>query len=140
MRPPKALLLLSFLAIRVLALTGCRGATPENLVWDLVVLRGSLAHADADGRKPTLRFDPTDRRVGGTTGCNGYSGPYTLSGDSLAFGPLVSTLRACVDPVMNRQEAEFLGALGATRAWSADGDTLELRDDAGVVAKLRKRL
>lgn len=139
MRLPKTRPFRSVVLIALLAVAGCRGATPVNAIWDLVVLHGAPVHADEGGRAPTMRLDPSDQRVGGTTGCNGYSGPFTLKGDSLTFGALVSTRRACVDPEMNRQEAAFLAALTATRAWRVDGDTLELRDGAGAVVKLRKR-
>lgn len=137
MRLAKVSTSLTFLL--ALALAGCRSVKPENLIWDLVVIRGAPAQSDTDGRKPTLRLDATGQRAGGTTVCNGYSGPYTLKGDSLAFGPIVSTRRACVDAELNRQEAAFLASLGATRTWRANGDTLELHDETGVAAKFLER-
>lgn len=139
MRSAPILTLPPLVALVLLAPAGCREAGPENAVWQLVVLRGAPVQADAGGRAPTLRLDPTDRRVGGTTVCNGYSGPYTLAGDSLTFGALVSTKRACAEPEMNRQETAFLEALAVTRAWSVAGDTLRLHDGTGVVAQLRPR-
>jgi heat shock protein HslJ len=129
----------SFAAVLALAFANCRGATPEDVIWQLAAVDGAPAAADTEGRAPTLRLDPSNHKVGGTTVCNGYSGPYTLSGDSLAFGLLISTRRACGDPEMNRQEAVFLGVLEKTRTWRANGDTLELRDATGVLAKLTKR-
>ena len=126
-------------ALLALAFTGCRAATPENVVWQLAIVDGVLAQSDAEGRAPTLRLDPSNHQVGGTTVCNGYSGPYRMSADSLSFGLLISTRRACGDEAMNRQESAFLRALEKTRTWRATQDTLELRDGAGVVAKLRRR-
>lgn len=51
------------------------------------------------------------------------------------MGKLISTLRACVDPELNRQEQAFLDALGATRAWRVTGDTLVLSAPTGPLAR-----
>ena len=85
--------------------------------------------------EPHLLLHPADSRASGSTGCNGFSGSYQLSGDSLRFGKLVSTLRACVDPELNSQERAFLDALGATRAWLVTADTLVLSAPTGSLAR-----
>ncbi|GEM_PF-895967 len=44
----------------------------------------------------TLRFDADERRVYGTTDCNGFSGTYAVGADNaLSFGPFVSTEMYC---------------------------------------------
>jgi len=69
-----------------------------------------------------------DGRVSGDTGCNLFSGPYTLSGSSISFGPLATTRRACLSDEANQQEQQFLAALHATTTYELVGDRLTFRD------------
>lgn len=103
----------------------------EGTLWRL----RSALDADGSGRRPpgdekvTARF--VDGIVSGSGGCNRYSGDCTISGRSLAFGPLASTMRACPEPAMSIETA-FLAALGRATAWDADGRILVLRDADGA--------
>lgn len=83
------------------------------------------------GTQLTVTFG-TDGRVSGNTGCNLFSGPYTVTGSSLTFGSLISTRRACLSDAANRQEAAFLAALGNVKAYRLVGDRLTLVDGAGA--------
>jgi len=67
-----------------------------------------------------------DGQVSGSTGCNDYSGPYQLDGSNLTVGPLVSTKKACEQPLMD-QEQQFLTALGAPTSVESSGGTVTLR-------------
>ena len=49
-------------------------------------------------------------KVGGSSGCNTYDGPYTTNGTIAAIGPLATTRMACAEDVM-AQETAFLAAL-----------------------------
>ena len=49
-------------------------------------------------------------KVGGSSGCNTYDGPYTTNGTLAAIGPLATTRMACAEDVM-AQETAFLTAL-----------------------------
>src|SRR5262245_33153209 len=51
-----------------------------------------------------------DGRISGRTGCNTFSGSYTLQGNSIKFGPIAVTRMMCAEGVMT-QEREFLKAL-----------------------------
>jgi heat shock protein HslJ len=106
------------------------GASPEGVTWRLAEVAGHAAHGTAD--RPTLRLDAAEHRATGNTGCNGYSGPYELRGDSLRFGALVSTRRACVAEEMNRQEGELMRALEAARTWRIEADGLIMEGPAGA--------
>ncbi|WP_193367119.1 META domain-containing protein [Pelagibius marinus] len=75
--------------------------------------------------------------ITGLTGCNSYSLPYQLSGDSLSVGQGINTLRACL-PALGDQERKFLQILsqvtrfefsetGALILSTADGDSLTAR-------------
>jgi heat shock protein HslJ len=112
-------------------------ATLENTYWKLIALGDQPARVADNIAEPHRLLHPALTQASGSTGCNGFSGSYQLSGDSLQFGQLMSTLRACVDPELNRQERVFLDALGATRTWRITGDTLLLSGEAGPVARFR---
>ena len=71
--------------------------------------------------------------VSGNTGCNNYRGLYTVTGATIAFGPLVSTRRACPSEAATAQEQAFLAALAASTRYEPRGDRLTLRDDGGAV-------
>src|SRR5262245_18266672 len=83
------------------------------------------------GAEPSISFHP-DGTVEGFGGCNSFGGGYSVDGDSIAIGPLHSTLIACSDEI-NTQEVQFLTALDAATTWSLSGSTLELRDDSGAL-------
>jgi len=121
---------------------GAAGSTPgggtlplEGTTWSLVEVGGQPARPAGDNGTPSLRLDVAQTRASGDTGCNSFGGGYELSGESLRFGALASTRRACVDEALNRQEAAFLGALADTRTWRIADGTLVLSGEAGVLAR-----
>ena len=65
--------------------------------------------------------------VSGSTGCNQYSGPYEIDGDSLDIGTLTQTLIACVPP-RDAVERAYVRALGQVARWAIDGEELVLSD------------
>ena len=112
------------------------GAEPlEGTAWRLVELGGQPARSAGNEGTPSLRLDAAQTRATGNTGCNGFGGPYELSGESLRFGALASTRRACVDEALNQQEHAYMRALDETRTWRIAGGTLVLSGEAGVVAR-----
>jgi heat shock protein HslJ len=88
--------------------------------------------AEVDGWE---EFAPTARFEGGTasgsTGCNRYTGPYTLDGDTLELGAIASTRMACA-PRADAVEREFLAALERVDHWRFDADGLVLLDDGNA--------
>jgi heat shock protein HslJ len=112
------------------------GAAPlEGTTWSLAELGGQPARPAGDNGTPSLRLDAAQMRASGNTGCNSYGGGYEPSGQSLRFGALAATRRACVDEALNRQEAAFLRALADTRTWRIANGRLVLSGDAGEVAR-----
>ena len=79
----------------------------------------------------TLTATFTGDMVSGSAGCNDYSGPYTLDGDKVAIGPLVTTRKACEQPVMD-QETEFLTALQTPSTVEQNGGIITLRAASGA--------
>ncbi len=78
----------------------------------------------ADGVTITASFSATD--ISGSSGCNTYSGPYTLgSGGAITFGTLIVTGKACAEAVM-AEESAYLTALQQTGSFSATTAKLKL--------------
>jgi len=110
--------------------SGGKGGTIEGITWDVA------AYADTSGAmKDAPVTVPMDARfeggsVAGTSGCNQYNGPYTLSGSSLTVGPLASTKMMC-DQVANDAEAAYLPALQKASTYTAEGGKLTIYDKDG---------
>ncbi len=121
----------------LLALAGCPSAEPAiNLkTWQVVALGDQVAPVGAGGHYLTMYFGPGTGRVSGFGGCNQYNGPYTLVGDSLTIGPVVSTKMACVESM--DLESRFLNTLPALTHWQVTDSTLTLSGAGGVAVQLR---
>jgi heat shock protein HslJ len=91
-----------------------------------------------DGRDTLDRTELTadfgvDGRINGNSGCNRFSGPYVQTGNTVSFGEVLSTRRACTEADRQRQEDRLLGVLrGATTAQLVRGE-LQLRGRGGSV-------
>ncbi|MCD6289750.1 MAG: META domain-containing protein [Anaerolineae bacterium] len=74
----------------------------------------------------TLQFGK-DGRVAGSSGCNRYSGPYTVkTGGSISLGPLGVTRMACLEEAVARLEHKYLSALDKVSTFSLEDDRLRL--------------
>ena len=125
----KTILLLVLLACSILGLPACGadGAALEDTTWALQSYgeTGNLKAVLAD-TEVTAEFVSAEGTVKGSAGCNSYSGGYELDKDTLALpGPLISTMMACPEPIMN-QELEYLATLQAAESYSIDGDQLQI--------------
>ena len=75
---------------------------------------------------PNMRFE--GGTVTGSTGCNRFTGPYSLDGDTLELGAVASTRMACAPPA-DAVEREFLAALDRVVRWRFDAEGLVLLGD-----------
>lgn len=58
-----------------------------------------------DNSEVTLMFG-SDGKVGGKSGCNGYSANYQLTGETVkVFGPMIGTRMACAPAIMTQEQA-----------------------------------
>lgn len=101
-------------------LNGC-GGDPADLLtggaWRITAL------GDAELVEPerlSLNFFDGGR-VAGSGGCNRMAGGFSLSGEGMNFGPMVSTMMACPEPLME-QERRMLDALEQVIAFDVDAD------------------
>jgi heat shock protein HslJ len=120
-----------------IALVGCSpepaSPTSAGLVgtsWTVATINGGIVVPNAP---PTIIFS-ADRKVGGTTGCNQYSGLFSTNGNKMTVGAMSSTEMAC-DGARSEQEAAFLNGLGGAARWGINqaGD-LEIDGAAAIVA------
>ena len=77
-------------------------------------------------------------KVGGSSGCNTYDGPYTTNGTVAAIGPLATTRMACADDVM-AQETAFLAALQGVGKIELRAQTVLLQDLSGSLQVALRR-
>jgi heat shock protein HslJ len=115
-----------FVAIVVLAVNYSSGGDLEGPTWQLssVEVGGEVVEA-VPGTPVTATF--ADGAVGGSGGCNTYSGSYTVDGDAITFGPIISTLIACEDPIGTQEQAYF-AALGRADSFEVSGGVLTLSE------------
>lgn len=123
------------LACLALLLAGCGDGEPsvevplEGTYW---VCTQYAVEGELTGLVPETHLDMTFEGVNasGSSGCNRFDGQYTLDGNTIAIGPLNSTLMACADPIME-QERHYLAAVSSAVEWDITGETLTLYDDGG---------
>ncbi len=117
------------LALAILAV-GCAGNSVElkNTSWNLSELNGQPIVA---GSAPTLAFDT--ERISGSGTCNSFGGDYTISGSKLTFGPIMSTMMACMENGLMEQESAYFQALGSTASYEVKDGQLRLLDSGGAV-------
>jgi len=126
-----------------LVLAGCSAApqptapaTGTELLetyWRPVEIGGTPLTMHPGTREPHIILRREGARVTGFAGCNTLAGGFQQDGATLRFGNLAMTRMACVGDAANKLEAAFTKALGDTNSYRISGDTLELRDAAGVV-------
>ena len=78
---------------------------------------------------PLLAFD--GGQLTANAGCNTFNASYTVTGDAIEIGPIMSTKMACEEP-MASVEAAYLAALEAVNKVAVlDDGKLQLWDDGG---------
>lgn len=103
--------------------------------WVLVQLGNNPSPQGNGGKPVTLTLASAEGRASGNAGCNGYSGPFTLSGDQLSFGPAISTKMACEQGM--DVETAFLSMLNDVRTYQTTDSSLTLLGASGPVARFR---
>lgn len=112
--------------------------TPASVMGREWVLVSFSEHTDplgAGGRPLTLRLDSAESRASGFSGCNRYTGPFTLAGDSLRFGSIASTRMACPD--VGAVEQNYMSMLAAITSFAATDTTLTLNAADSPLARFR---
>jgi len=106
--------------------------------WVLVGLGDRANPAGAGGRPVTLRIETGANAIAaGFAGCNQYTGPYSIRGDSISFGPSVSTRMACNEGM--DVEYGYLATLPQVVRYSVADSTLTFFGESGALATFRNR-
>lgn len=122
----KTLLSIGFCAA-LLLLTACTAVEQESgdltgKVWALSELMGKPL---LPGSSISAEFS-SEGRVSGSSGCNRYSGMYTISGKTITFSiPMATTMMLCEQELMD-QETAYLQALRDAENFTLSGDQLTL--------------
>lgn len=127
----------SIILLAFVVLSSCnvvrKNQSAENLKqtqWELVAIDQEALDTETLGRAlPTMQFDTAGTRVSGNAGCNRYNGTVELSGDSLHFGPLMSTKMACDQLELEQQFMRHL--TDQTLRYQVEDGTLTLSSEQG---------
>lgn len=110
-------------------------APVTNVDWHLTELNG---HPPVAGTPVTLRLVSAEKRAQGNGGCNNYSGPYALASQTLTFGEIISTKRACIEEALNQQETAYLSMLSRVNRYTVSGNTLKLYRNENELARFTR--
>ena len=122
-------------------LAGCSGGSSDSLTgtWRLVSYGSPANPTPAAPDVDTSITFTEDGKVEGNVGCNGFGGDTTVEGNTITFGPIVSTLMFCEGPVGD-QETTALNVLAESVTFVMEGDTVTLTsaDGSEVIVLARK--
>jgi putative lipoprotein len=124
----------SLLLLLAAALVACGGASDGPTLPGTSWIVTSINRVPTTDSKPTIEFSD-DGKVSGTTGCNQYTGSYTVDGDRIDFSPFASTMMACTDLALSTQESIFLETVQGATFWAIDGGNLSLTGDKNLVGE-----
>lgn len=81
----------------------------------------------------TITLNFTEEGIAGSAGCNNYFGEATQAGDSLTFGVIGSTRRACLEEAVMAQENDYLAALATVSGFMLEDEQLTLHYEDGIL-------
>jgi copper homeostasis protein (lipoprotein) len=129
-----------FLGVRPGETCGARRPTAklENTYWKLTRLGNEPVLIGAMQREPHVVLHSADLRVAGFSGCNNINGSFKVDDDQISFGPMATTMLACVEGADT--ERAFLKALEGVSTWRVIGEHLDFLSSAGeLVARFEAR-
>ena len=103
----------------------------DNTQWQLQSFGAPAEQILAIEAAPvTLEFG-ADGQATGNGGCNSYRSQYRQQEDVIAFSPVISTRKACVDKAAMQQEQQFFAALQTASQFELTGEQLTIVYDSG---------
>ena len=128
--------------VLALVLAGCasRPSAPPpgpSIVglWQAQEIAGTAVPADV---RITLSMYGDGRAVG-RAGCNNYTTKYQRTGDTISFGPAISTKMACAPELMTLEQSYLETLTAATRVQRRADGTLALTTDSGAQLLFRRQ-
>ncbi len=126
--------MLTFLLLLTFLLTACAGnTTPDSLSDTAWVLEQINNQPIVETTLPTIFFG-ADGQASGHGSCNNFGGTYEAKDGKLTFGPLFSTMMACLEPGVMEQEMAYLEAIQSAAAYRVEGGQLLILDAAGTIS------
>ncbi|MEW5939446.1 MAG: META domain-containing protein [Chloroflexota bacterium] len=129
------------LALAIFLLAACASTPKVDLSgeWKLISYGDAASPTPAlPGVETSIKFE--NGQMTGNVGCNGFGGEYELKGDTLTFGPVMSTLMFCEATSDQEQGVLSLFAEGKALTLQMNGDALTIisADGSSVVNLVRK--
>jgi heat shock protein HslJ len=101
----------------------------NGTAWTLISIDNSPPIGSA---AVTVEF--TGGQIGGSSGCNSFSGSYKVQGGKITTDAIAMTLMACADPRLMEQEQTYLGYLQNTPTFKISAGQLQIiRSDGKVL-------
>ena len=127
----------SSLLLIILLLSACNCISPTDPL-DGTSWRVSAIHDSPVLEKPILSVEFKDGTVGGSSGCNSYSGEYTIRGINISIESIAMTLMACMDMAVMEQESTFLENLQNAQTFTLSENQLVIFSAGGKSLVLTK--
>lgn len=121
------------------AYSGCGNyQSPYDLhdVWELVSMNNKPVEQKENSQAPYLILNALNSTITGTGGCNRINATYLLRGQTLTFGPCISTKMAC--PNLDQEQA-FISAISEQTLTIRMDDNLTLSQGNNTLTFRRKR-
>jgi heat shock protein HslJ len=112
---------------------------PDPKVLGLWIIEQARSAPLLDKRKARVDFAPDGTLVGHGS-CNTLRGRYTLEGNRLKIGPIVTTRMACGDALMEQEDRVLTALERAARATVPPHGFLTLQDADGAVLMRASRV
>lgn len=92
----------------------------SKTTWELEYISGPRITFEGlyPEEKPTITINESEKKFGGNSSCNVYSGEFTLKNDQIHFGDVIKTMRFCE----GGGETTFLNTLGKVNKYAIDED------------------
>ena len=116
---------------------GCGGDPMALLVGADWVVEDINSGGVVPGSRVSLAFDAAEGLIGGRSGCNAFGADYSVGGEGIGFGPVMSTEIACKESLM-MQERRFYDALALINTYTIDESgalVMTGAEDARIVAR-----
>ncbi len=111
-----------------------RPAELENTQWQAAAINNGRSGVVSSATTGLANAQFLDGKLTGNGGCNQYSAGYTVEGNKITIGPVMTTRKHCPEPEnIMQQEQEYLHAITGTRIYTLDTSNLELRSEEGAL-------
>jgi len=117
-------IIIGLLLLFVLSACGGRTSASVEGQWELVSYNQTAAFPEVE---TSIEFK--DGQMNGNVGCNGFGGEYTVKGDAIEFGPVMSTMMFCES--VADQESAVLATFQEKTSFLIDGNVLTITSADG---------